>query len=253
MRFLLLMTSLAFVAPAADLPAQTRSIDIEPGTRVAVSLQWGELRVIGDSGSTVRLTELPERQRDSTVIAATTAPVSWRFERDELIITQDTAGRGRFPTTVLEVRVPRSTALRLAMTRGGEIEVRGVEGDTEITNHNGSVQLIDVGGALRVTAMNGEIVGSIRSLGASASFASLNGQIDLTLPADATLTARLRTSNGRLRSEFPVRVGERTSSLGAGVEVTARINGGGVPFIATTRSGDVVLRRATGRGASRSM
>lgn len=234
----------AILVAAPGLRGQTQEIEVTPETVVAITLLWGEARVIGDGGLTVRITEYPERlETDPSVIAATGAPIISRLEGNELEITQDTSGQGRFPASAIEVRVPKASALRVVMLRGGELDVRGLNGDTEIRNHNGSVSLADMAGGIRVTAMNGAITGTLLGVGPSASFASLNGEIDLTLPDGVALTARLRTANGRLRSEFPVEVEERSSTLGDGVEVTATINGGGTPFIATTRSGDITLRR----------
>ena len=239
-----LVTCLALALGAPVLHAQEQEIPVDADTRIVVVLYWGEVTVIGEDRPSLGITEQHERlERDPTVIASSGAPVVARRGNGELRITQDTTGRGRFPSSAIEVRIPRASSLHVEMLRGGELDIRDVAGDTEITNHNGSVALTDVSGALRITAMNGAITGSLRDIGPSASFASLNGEIDLSLPANAALTARLRTSNGRVRSEFTVQVEERVSSPEDGVEVRARINGGGVPFIATTRSGDIVLRR----------
>jgi hypothetical protein len=134
------------------------------------------------------------------------------------------------------------------MARGGEIVLVGSRGDADVTNRNGSVRVDDVAGPVRVSALNGSITGEVSGpLEPSASFASLNGEVDLMLPFDAAATVRLRTDNGRLRSDFPLEIVDRPTSLGRGAEVRAELNGGGSPLTATTRSGDVYLRRAPRR------
>ncbi|MBT8397726.1 MAG: DUF4097 family beta strand repeat protein [Gemmatimonadetes bacterium] len=247
MRFLFLIGLLASVP--SSVSAQVGTVEAPPGTKVNVSLLWGAVRMIGDDESTVRVARIRTGQPgDPTVIAESGDPVSVVRSGDEVTITQELPDEKTFASSYIEVRFPREAPILIEMLRGGEISLIGTQGDAEVTNHNGSVRLEDVAGSVRVSASNGAITGVITGpLAPSASFASLNGEIDLTLPYDASITARLRTDNGRLRSDFPVEVTERQTSLGEGAEVVAEINGGGTPFIATTRSGDVVLRRAVRR------
>jgi hypothetical protein len=206
---------------------------------------WGDVEVIGDDEQTVRVTRnTGPSPSDPTVLGESGAPVSVVRDGGQIRIAQDLAPGQQFASSDLMVRVPRDLAIQVEMLRGGEIALSGTKGDTEVTNHNGSVRLTDVAGGLRITSKNGAITGSVSGpLEPSASFASLNGEIVLTLPSDASATARLRTDNGRLISDFPSEVRERETSLGTGAEVLVDINGGGPPLLATTRSGDVVLRR----------
>lgn len=246
---------LALATASADAAAQA-SPESEPdewpapnGTVVSVQLLWGQIRMVGDDGTTVRVSRIaPDDSTDPTLIAASSAAVSVERVGDEIRVSQETPREGFFASSDLEVRFPRDRAVVIEMVRGGEVLLMGSRGDAEVTNRNGSVRLDDVSGPVRVSALNGSITGEISGpLEPSASFASLNGEVDLTLPFDAAVTARLRTDNGRLRSDFPLEVLDRDTSLGTGAEVRAELNGGGSPLIATTRSGDVYLRRSPRR------
>jgi hypothetical protein len=247
MRPLFVLTLLA-VLPSLAAP-QVEPVEAPPGTRISVSLLWGGVELVGDDGTTVRVVRNTSvGGSDPTVIAEAGSAVSVVRSGDQIEISQVLPGEGAFASSFIEVRVPRDRAVSVEMLRGGEITLAGTRGDLEVTNHNGSVVLSDVSGGVRVSAQNGSITGELSGpVEPSASFASLNGEIDLTLPGDASITARLRTDNGRLRSDFPLEVVERSTFLGRGAEVVAEINGGGTPFVATTRSGDVVLRRAVRR------
>ena len=247
MRSLFILGLLAAV-PSQAL-SQVESVDAPPGTQISVTLLWGEVDMVGDDGTTVRVVRKTAAQgSDPTLIDESGAPVSLVRVGDRIEIKQVMPGEKAFASSSIEVRFPRGRSIGVEMLRGGEIALIGTRGDVEVTNHNGSVRLEDVSGSMQVSARNGSITGELSGpLAPSASFASLNGEIDLTLPSDAAITARLRTDNGRLRSDFPMEITERTTSLGQGAEVLAEVNGGGTPFIATTRSGDVFLRRAARR------
>lgn len=244
------MIFLLLASVASPVSSQAGPTDAPPGTLIKVSLLWGAVEMVGDDETTVRIVSQPSQlSNDPTVIAETNDPVSVERIGDQIIIKQDTPEEGAFLSSLIQVRFPRDRSIVVEMLRGGEISLVGTRGDAEITNHNGSVRLDDVSGSLQVSAQNGAITGEISGpLQPSAAFNSLNGEIELTLPADAAFLARLRTDNGRLRSDFPFEIQERVTPLGQGAEVLVEINGGGAPLIATTRSGDVYLRRAADGG-----
>lgn len=249
LRPVILAVPLLMLALPAPLASQTEEVELVPGVRVVISLAWGQVKVVGDDGSTIRMSRSTRpRSAGPTVMAEAGTPVAMTLVEDELRVEQAAKQEGGFASSFLELRVPREAPLTIKMSNGGEIFLTGTRGDVEVVNLNGSVHLEDVGGPVRVSASNGAITGSLAgSLDSGMSFASLNGEIDLTLPPDVALTARLRTDNGRVKSDFPFEVTERNTSMGNGAEVLAEINGGGTPFVATTRSGDVILRRGSQR------
>jgi DUF4097 and DUF4098 domain-containing protein YvlB len=92
------------------------------------------------------------------------------------------------------------------------------------------------------------------------SFTSLNGDIDVTLPADIKATVRMQTGNGEVYSDFDIALaapsvqqtteGARTGQGGKyriKVEqvMVGRINGGGPDITFKTFNGDIRIRKGT--------
>ena len=157
----------------------------------------------------------------------------------------------------IDLQVPAKTSLQLSTVNGGEITVEGVEGELDVKNTNGSVKLTRVGGAVVAHALNGNVVAVLDRVTADRpmSFSSLNGNIDVTLPADIKANVKMRSDNGDMYSDFDIRLTasgevktERTPGGKYRVQVdksiNGTINGGGPEMRLTTLNGRIMLRKA---------
>ena len=154
-----------------------------------------------------------------------------------------------------EIQSPSGVDVDLGTTNGG-IRIRGVEGKVDATTTNGSIDLQDgadrvdlrttngnidasvdaLGGEGRFSATNGSIDVEVRSGNAPVRATTTNGSVELTLPADFSGRLDARTSNGRVRSDFPITVpagspqNRLSGSLGAGgnTTITLRSTNGNV-------------------------
>ena len=90
---------------------------------------------------------------------------------------------------------------------------------------------------------------------AAMAFSTLNGDIDLTLPAGVEADVVLRSDNGEIYSDFDVSLQrkpaevERDSEKGKyrisiAQELTGKIGGGGPELFLKTFNGDIVLHKA---------
>jgi DUF4097 and DUF4098 domain-containing protein YvlB len=98
----------------------------------------------------------------------------------------------------LEVEVPMRTKLRVSIVDGG-ITVDGVDGEMEINTVDGGIMLMNVGGSVVAHAVDGNINAIVARVAPQApmAFTSLNGDIDVTLPAAVKANLRLRSDQGR--------------------------------------------------------
>lgn len=98
----------------------------------------------------------------------------------------------------LTLSVPAHTSLSLHTVNGGNIVVSNVDGDINAEDINGSITLNNVGGSIIAHGLNGRITATVSRLDESkpSSFSSLNGTIDVTLPADAHANLRMHTDQG---------------------------------------------------------
>ncbi len=87
-------------------------------------------------------------------------------------------------------------------------------------------------------------------------FSTLNGAIDVTLPAETRATVRMKTNNGEVYSDFEVELASRvggnaSTSTGSGDQpririgdtIVGTINGGGQELQFTTLNGNIYIRR----------
>lgn len=122
------------------------------------------------------------------------------------------------------LHIPRNASIEVANGMGADINVDGVMGDIEIKNMNGEITLTNVGGGALVETMNGEIKATFASLPANKalSFTSMNGEIELHLPADAKANVRFRTQNGSILTDFPEETMKIKSTPAVTRDVTAK-------------------------------
>ncbi|HEY0947006.1 MAG TPA: DUF4097 family beta strand repeat-containing protein [Opitutaceae bacterium] len=208
----------AALAVAAALPAHaadatTASVKFsdpsKPGT-VKINVAHGEIKVRGAETSEVSVTssveprdQRPSQRNDGLRVISSSA--SFALSEKDNVVTLD-YGRDRWAgaNADFEVVVPASANVKINSSYGGEIEVAHIDGDVEVKNMNGEVTLKELGGGALVETMNGEVEASFARLpaGKPLSFASMNGEVQLRIPADAKANVRFRTQNGAILTDF---------------------------------------------------
>lgn len=111
----------------------------------------------------------------------------------------------------ITISVPPDTSLMLR-TMQGEINVEGVKGEIDVSSQNGQINLTHVSGSVLANTMNGAMHVSMDSVETNKpiSFSSMNGEIDVTLPADLRANVKLRTDHGEIYSDFEFKLGPGT-------------------------------------------
>jgi DUF4097 and DUF4098 domain-containing protein YvlB len=157
----------------------------------------------------------------------------------------------------LEIEVPMKTNLTLSVVNGGGISVESVDGEIEIENVNGGITVTNAGGSVVAHAVNGRVVATIAraSPDAPMAFTSLNGDIDVTLPASIKANLRLRSDQGDVFTDFDLQVTNstearqqsqrngRTFRVDINRAIYGTINGGGPDFEMRTFNGNVYVRK----------
>jgi hypothetical protein len=104
-----------------------------------------------------------------------------------------------------EVRVPRSTRLRLCTVNGGAVHVVGTAGDFEIDNVNGGITLSGMRGSGRAETVNGAVSAEFaENPKAASSFKSVNGDLDVIFQRNLAANLLMKTFNGALFTDFDV-------------------------------------------------
>jgi hypothetical protein len=113
----------------------------------------------------------------------------------------------------IEIKVPKQTTLDLK-TMNGSISVEGISGEMTIDAMNGHINVQDASGPVVAHSMNGRIVASVAQISAAkaSSFSSMNGSIEVTLPADLKARLKMKTDRGEIYTDFDVKVESVTGS-----------------------------------------
>jgi hypothetical protein len=155
----------------------------------------------------------------------------------------------------LAVEVPTRTKLRVSIVNGG-VAVDSVDSEIEINTVDGAIMLTNVGGSVVAHAVDGNITATVARVAPQApmAFTSLNGDIDVTLPAAVKANLRLRSDQGDVFTDFDVQViasasANQTQRNGRGVRIDVNrsiygtVNGGGPDFELRTFDGNIYVRK----------
>ena len=251
----------AICAAAQDKVTVPLSSPSQPVT-IKVTLISGNITVTG-GGSEVTVTGMDHDggrrgRRDSTppgMVRINPRP-GMNIEEDHNVIT--ISGQGGADGDLV-IQTPVNSNLQLRTVNGSSIEVTGVNGDLDIDSTNGVIKLNNVSGSVVAHALNGGVTASLDRVtaGKPMAFTSLNGQIDVTIPADTKARFKLKSDNGSIYSDFDVKleadankpVVEDSRNQGGKYRiridhsVSGTINGGGPEFTFQTMNGNILIHK----------
>ena len=157
----------------------------------------------------------------------------------------------------LVISVPADTSLDLNCM-SCPIHVEGVNGEIAVESMNGQVTLANVSGNVLTHSKNGTLTVSMNRVDPAKplSFTTMNGTIDVTLPADFKGNVKLSTGHGEIYSDFDFKLGGGTITqpnttsegkfrvaLDRDRTLTGTINGGGAEAIFKTYNGTIYIRK----------
>jgi DUF4097 and DUF4098 domain-containing protein YvlB len=163
-------------------------------------------------------------------------------------------------TIDLAITVPVHTSLSLHTVNDGDISVSNVDGELDVNDVNGSVTLTGVSGTVVAHALNGKVLVTFNRVNPSKpmAFSSLNGDIDVTFPADLKANLVISSDRGDVFSDFDVAMAARAPQQVAEdsrsqdgryhvkIDKTVRgtINGGGQEIQFRNFNGNIYIRKA---------
>jgi hypothetical protein len=176
-------------------------------------------------------------------------------ENNEVNVTTQSV----FRTVDIALMVPVHTALSLRSVNAGSISVTGGDGDLDVSVVNGSIMLSDISGSAVAHTINGPLNATFGRLNPAKpnAFSSINGDVDITLPADVKANLSLHAERGGIFSDFDLQLRNssgqpmRESSdggtryrFGFGGGVHAMINGGGPDIQLSNFNGNIYIHKA---------
>ena len=157
----------------------------------------------------------------------------------------------RFDSTNLSIQVPTRTNLQIESTIGG-IDIGGIDGDIEVTSMNDNITLTNIAGSVVAHSQNGDLHVTMTRVtqGKPMAFSSVNGNVDVTLPASTGANLSMSTINGDVYTDFDIEIeiqgdGRIFQPNFPGQNITGTINGGGPVFELQTVNGSIFVRNGS--------
>jgi len=211
LRFLFAAGLAAAALAWADGEGATASVKLSaPGkpATLQINMPWADIQIAGTDGDTVTVVSSIDQKGKETRsdgLRRLDDEVSFELVEHENTVTLRLAGDNPWASHDAEFKItlPRAMALDIKTEAGGDLSVKDIDGDIDISNMNGEVKLEGIAGSTVVNTMNGEV----RAIYAKApqklvSITSMNGEVDLRVPADTKANVRLRTHNGSILTDF---------------------------------------------------
>jgi hypothetical protein len=155
-----------------------------------------------------------------------------------------------------DIQVPLRTNLKLSLVNNANLAVSDVEGDLELENVNGPITLTNVAGSVVAHTVNGKVTASLTRLTPDKpmAFTSLNGGVDVTLPATVKANLKLRSDMGDVYSDFDIQLRTAAATpetrrdggrlrIEVNNAIYGTVNGGGPEIEMRTFNGNVYVRK----------
>jgi hypothetical protein len=155
----------------------------------------------------------------------------------------------------IQIQVPVETSVTVNTINNG-VSVENISGEIDVESVNGAVSVTSSSGSVMATSMNGKVTVALDKVapGKAMSFSTMNGTIDVTLPADIKANLKMKVDNGDVYTDFDVKLTNDTfdtteSNTGKGVRIRGKrttygtINGGGPEMQFTTFNGRILIHK----------
>jgi len=271
-RLLVLSFTAMLMAPAA-LPQDSQKVTVSFSNpsqpkKLVVETMFGSVTVRGYNGqeavveTTARAGIRGPRSREAEPpagmhrIGGTSSGAEVTEENNTIRVH---TGVSPFSQADLVIQVPLQTSVSVKTFTGNSITIENITGEIEASNMNGPVNITNVSGSVMAHSMNGKIQASLNSVtpDKAMSFSTMNGEIDVTLPADIKANVKLKTDHGDIFTDFDIKldstarppVVEDNRKKGGRYRVrfdrgtSGTINGGGPEMQFTTFNGSILIHK----------
>jgi hypothetical protein len=230
-----------------------------------VHLVTGSIKVVGYEGKDVIVNVTPRKNDDDDKSGDTKngmkrISVSGGFEvtakEADNTVTINTGNPNK--ALDLELKIPQDVKLKLGTVNDGEVTVENVSGELEVNNVNDKITLTNISGSVVANTVNGDVTVTFKTIDPKApmAFSTLNGDVNVTLPADTKANLKLKSDNGDVFSDFDIDIDKSPAKIDKTTEpgmykikkddwVYGKINGGGPEIMMKNMQGDIYVKKNT--------
>jgi hypothetical protein len=156
----------------------------------------------------------------------------------------------------LSLKIPKNVKLKLSTVNNGDIEVENVQGELEINNVNGGIKCLGIAGSVVASTVNGNVITTFASIDEKApmAFTTLNGNVDVSLPAGVKSNFKLKSERGEIYTDFDMDIDKTQPQTETQKEagmyrlkledwIMGKINGGGPEMLMKNMNGNIYIRK----------
>ncbi len=247
---ILLLTFIGLTAsgPAlADVTATEEfTFTLDEGGRISVENINGAITIEGHAGNevTVVATKKAGTQKylDGIKIDIDASASQVRIETRHPSTSGGWFGKNTSGSVSYRLKVPAGAELDEIETVNGELDIRGMTGAVNASTVNGGIELAGLQSDADLETVNGVIKAGFARLGAGQRVTAdtVNGRIELHLPADASASVRAETLNGKIDADD---FGLKPVKGFIGHDLAGDLGGGGASINLETVNGSIRIKR----------
>lgn len=224
---------------------ETYTFPLDDGGRFSLSNVNGPVTVTGAGGDQVRIvaTKKADDEDDLENIEIMISNSS-----SEIVVETEIGKKNTWfswgdssGSVSYEVTVPVATVLDSIDTVNGDVTVSGVSAEVVVETVNGEIDVEDLAGDANLSTVNGSIDARFNRLGGrqSVKAETVNGRVEVTLPADADVEISADTLNGSINARD---FGMETEKGFVGSDLRGDIGGGSARLNIDTVNGSIRIR-----------
>ncbi|WP_188766621.1 hypothetical protein [Emticicia aquatilis] len=262
---LMLMLSASFYAQSQEREQLTVPLsDPAKEVKLNVNLITGSIKVMGYDGKDIIIDAIAPvsekkqtRERADGMKKISTNDGFEIVAREQNNIVNVSTDRVNMKVN-LTIKVPRKASLKLKTINDGDIYVESVAGNHEISNINGEIKMKNVAGSVVANTINENIIINFTDITPNTpmAFTTLNGNVDVTFPANLKANVKLKSDMGEVLTDFDIDVDKTAAKVKQTADkekglykiqkdewTYGKINGGGPEIMMKTMHGDVLIRK----------
>lgn len=264
LKYLLFLIFSTLIIPKLSLAQEQIAVPLsnpgQPG-KLEIGIVRGSISVTGYDGQEVIIKYNSDEDDDKNRVTQDglrrISNNSAGFEATENKNTVRISGASPMREINFEISVPRNFSLHLSTVNGGGLTIENINGEMELSNINGDITMHNISGSALVNTVNGDVTATFNSVDNNKpmAFSNLNGDIDITFPANAKLTAKMKSEWGEVFTDFEMDVKRSDTNIkssdgrSGGYKISVNnwiygdINGGGPEYLFKSMKGDIYIRK----------
>lgn len=229
-----------------------QTYQLAPQGRIQLENINGNVRITGWDRNEVKVDAVKwaytrERLDEAQIVVDASTDnirISTKYPERNQTFRDDREGKLNNPATVeYTLFVPRSARIDAVEIINGNMSLEGLTNDARASSINGNVSARGLMGEAKLSTINGNLEATFNQLDATKSIAltSVNGNVTITIPSDASASLRASNVHGGIQNDFglPVRKGEYV-----GYDLAGQLGQGATRIKLASVNGQIQIRRA---------